>query len=157
MSLMENKPDVVLIIDGNNVVFNERKELQLKRLLVLRKDIKLIGKCFVVVSHSLKYRIDNQEELEKLLLRDDFIETPNGVENDLYILEMARKLNAYIVSNDKFRQYKDLYSEIIDKRKDFLLVSTGREIYSILPWRNEFTKSSRINLEKNCKKEKIPV
>lgn len=157
MSSMENKSDFVFIIDGNNVVFNERKDIQLQRLLTLRKDVKLIGKCLVVVSHSLKYRIDNQEDLKKLLSRDDFIETPNGVDNDLYILEMAHKLNAYIVSNDWFRQYKELYSEIIDNRKEFLLVSTGGEMCAILPWRKEFTKSKRMNFEKKCNNEKVSV
>ena len=52
---------------------------------------------------------------------------------------MARKLNAFIVSNDNFRQYKELYPDIIDNRREFLLGPTGGEMCAILPWRKEFT------------------
>ncbi|MFX0173515.1 MAG: hypothetical protein ACFE9L_16610 [Candidatus Hodarchaeota archaeon] len=134
---MENNLSTFLV-DGNNVVFNKQKEAKLERLINLKNELITIGKCYTVVSHELRFRIDDRNNLKKLISSNDVIQTPKKVDCDLYILEIARKLNAYLVSNDNFRQYKSYYPDVLCKRLHFLFVSTHDGNIPILPWKKDF-------------------
>lgn len=129
---------VLLIIDGNNIVFNNKKQAILNRLSELIDEIQSIGRYLVVVSHELKYRIDDWKKLEKFLSTDEFVETPKGEDSDRYILECARKLNGHIVSNDQYRQYKGQYTDEINRRLSFMFITLETETRVILPWKNDF-------------------
>jgi len=136
---MKTLPEsVLLIIDGNNIVFNNKREAILNRLSDLIYEIQSIGRYLVVVSHELKYRIDNRKKLEKFLSTDEFVETPKGEDSDRYILECAQKLNGYIISNDQYRQYKGQYTDEINRRLSFMFITLETKTQVILPWKNDF-------------------
>jgi len=92
-----------------------------------------------VVSAALKYRIDDQDQLTELIQKQVVWETPAGEDTDLFILELAMKLKGYIVSNDRFRQYKEIYPSIVNQRFFFLLVEDKEgNVNAILPWIKQF-------------------
>lgn len=128
------------IIDGNNVALsNNGRKAKLEWLLAIIKELNPIGTVFPVVSASLKYRIDDQDQLTELIKKQVVWETPAGEDTDLFILELARKLKGYIVSNDRFRQYKEIYPSIVNQRFSFLLVEDKEgNVNAILPWIKQF-------------------
>lgn len=50
------------------------------------------------------------------------IESPAERPDDLYILEIAKRLNGYVLSNDCFHQYKELYSEVLKRRITYMII-----------------------------------
>ena len=60
--------------------------------------------------------------LNKLLAKDILVKTPAQDYDDSYCIQYAKKLNAFIVTNDKFRDYLDqvsqnLYGEKVEKKQ----------------------------------------
>lgn len=65
---------------------------------------------------------DDVALLNKLLAKDLLVKTPSQDYDDSYCIQYAKKLNAFIVTNDKFRDYIDqlsqnLYGEKVDKKQ----------------------------------------
>ncbi|MBD3216046.1 MAG: hypothetical protein GF311_25765, partial [Candidatus Lokiarchaeota archaeon] len=62
-----------------------------------------------------------QKEYETLLNRENFIETTGGTQADFFILQYAKKEDAYIISNDMFRDFYEMYGEewLVEKRIAF--------------------------------------
>lgn len=116
------------VIDVNNVVFTRRngtsKRAQLQRLIKLIQVVESMGEVYPVVSTELKYRIDEYKRLKSLIEQGKILEMPVNTDNDEYILELARQLDAFIISNDRFRQYR--YKLIVYNQEGL--------ICPILPW-----------------------
>lgn len=53
---------------------------------------------------------DDVGMLNKLLQMDLLVKTPSQDYDDSYCIQYAKKLNAFIVTNDKFRDYIDQIS-----------------------------------------------
>ena len=56
---------------------------------------------------------DDMTLLHKLLANDYLVKTPSQDYDDSYCIQYAKKLNAFIITNDKFRDYIDSISEKI--------------------------------------------
>jgi hypothetical protein len=135
------------VIDGNNVAFHLRtKKPELNPLLVLIQRIQEVGSVFPVVSSELKFRIDDPKTLQKNISEQKIHETPPNTDSDHFILEMAAQLNAYLVSNDQFKEHRSLYSNIITRRCSFMLVRMPNgEIMTILPWIHHIIEKAEVN------------
>lgn len=126
---------MTFIIDGNNVVFNNTKQPRLQQLLVLMKELKKFGKVISIVSHELRFRIDDKRGLDSYIQKRKIYQTPKGVDADSFILETSKQLNGIIISNDHFKQYKNEYTREISRRQPFMIVrlKDGRN-QPIIPW-----------------------
>lgn len=101
-----------LIIDGDNVLYHKslhhEKKLEKNQIMNLQLMIEFCeSKGFdvlVFISARTKYFIENRTLFECLIEKGIFHETPAGIDSDLYILETAKVLNSYIISNDLFRE-----------------------------------------------------
>ena len=71
----------------------------------------------VISDRKLHYNIDNQEAYVALKDRNTFEETPGGTEADYYILQYAMQKDAFIVSNDMFRNHYSRFGEEWIKKK----------------------------------------
>ncbi len=116
-----------VVIDGNNAVFHggkdENRRGRLHNLEILIQFLKNRKyNIITLVSSNLKYRIDDIQRLNQLLNKGLITEIPAGVVADLYILETAQILNAQIVSNDLFRQYKNSFPKVRERRVPFLII-----------------------------------
>jgi hypothetical protein len=117
----------IIVIDGNNIVNHRLIRGQtgcLQNLLLVLEYLQ--GEKFtpiILVSAKLKYYIDDPRSLEDLLEQGSIMETPAGSDSDLFILETAKMLDAYIFSNDLFRQYNQAYGNVIDHRIPFLIIN----------------------------------
>lgn len=123
----ENRP--ILVIDGDNVLrygsnnYHNQKKVELARLLKIIKDLEQKGlDLILLVSAKTRYYIDDPKQYEELLSRGVIIEIPARTQNDLYILEIAKKFKAQILSNDLFREYSNKYPKAIKQRLPFMIL-----------------------------------
>jgi len=122
-----------LVIDGNNVVFyiNHNKG-ELECLLSLIDFTSSFATVYPIISSELRYRIDKPNELKRLIKNKRVLVTPSNVDVDLFILETAKQLGAYIISNDQYRQYKGHYSETIGRRISFMIFRDHQGILRVI-------------------------
>lgn len=118
-----------VVIDASNVAHTNKKEDSkplMSNILAAVDALKESGDEFVIIADaSLRHEIDDKEQYEKLLESDNVEEAPAGMDADHFILELATNENAKILSNDKFRDYADEFTNINSMRIPFL-IENGR-------------------------------
>ena len=87
----------------------------------------------IICDRSLFYTIDNQEEYSELIENDSFIETPGGTEADFFILKFAKEIDAFIISNDMFKEFYKFFGKnwIKSKRITFKIIEGLLFFYKI--------------------------
>lgn len=101
------------VVDGSNVAYaNNDEEPHIGNIISVKEALEERGiKPIVMVSASLRYKIDEKEELEKRIKNGEFIQTPAGSDNDAIIIESALEKDALIVSNDQFKDWLEANPE----------------------------------------------
>ena len=129
--MAENKEFVV--IDGANVAYEEKSgggKPKLSNLLKVQRELEERGfDTVIVIDASLKYDIDDQQQLEKLIESQQVRQVPAGTDADFFILEIANTCNARIVTNDQYRDYKDRYPWIPERRLPYMIVNGEVHLY----------------------------
>lgn len=124
--------DLKFVIDGANIarydVDNDNGDSKGKvwKLKVLIDTMESLGisDYKVMFDRTLTYTIDDPDAYENLLKRDNFLEMTGGTQADNFILQYAKKEDAYIISNDMFRDFYKIYGRdwIVEKRIAFQFV-----------------------------------
>lgn len=139
LSINEN---VVFVIDVMNVVtvlHGSKKIYKFERLKLLIDEIKSINDnilFFAVTPKYLQKKIDNKDEYLKFIKSD----SPNIIEfhprseinNDNYFIEIAKKSDGFIITNDILRDYPD--KAIRKKLLPFKFFRIDGKLNIILPW-----------------------
>lgn len=112
-----------VIVDASNVAHfkkDKNSKPMLNNILMAVEALESKGDEFVVIADaSLAHDIDNVEEFNKLVADELIEEVPSGNNADHFILELAEEENAKILSNDKFRDFKDEFLNINSMRIPF--------------------------------------
>ena len=108
------------IIDGNNIAWGDYEDYpKFKFLTSVYNQLRELGvKPYVVVSAALRHRIDQPIELVEILKQDDVAEAPANRPDDFFIIQLAIKREAFIVSNDRFKDWKKANPELSDTIED---------------------------------------
>jgi len=79
----------------------------------------------ILCDRSLYYTIDDKNDYEKLIDKGQILETPGGTEADHFILKIAKEKDAFIISNDLFREFEAIYGRqwIRKKRISFKIIN----------------------------------
>jgi len=127
-----NLKDLKFVIDGANIarydLDNDNGDSKGKvwKLKVLIDTMESLGisDYKVMFDRALNYTIDDPDTYENLLKRDNFLEMTGGTQADNFILQYAKKEDAYIISNDMFRDFYKIYGRdwIVEKRIAFQFV-----------------------------------
>ena len=122
-----------VVIDGANVAYEERSaggKPKLSNLLKVRREMEERGKeAIIIVDASLKYDIDDQEQLEKLIQSQQVRQVPAGTDADYFIIQFADQLDALIVTNDRYRDYAEQYPWITERRLPYMIVKGEVVLY----------------------------
>ncbi len=112
-----------VIVDAANVAHfkkNENSEPMLSNILAAVEALEAKDDEFVVIADaSLSHDIDNKDDYHKLVVEENIEEVPVGNNADHFILKLAEEENAKILSNDKFRDFKDEFFNIDSMRIPF--------------------------------------
>jgi hypothetical protein len=103
----------VLVIDGNNVAYSlspqgkpKAQNLNLAYHSLTRASYDPV----FVISAALVHKIDNPGSLSAFMLSARVEEAPRGTNDDSKIIQLAKNLDADIVSNDRFLDWIDRYA-----------------------------------------------
>jgi len=112
-----------VIIDGSNVALyglknSEKKKGVLNNILEVIKKLKELkaSEIITICDANIRYIIDEKDKFNQMVANKTLILSPSGIKADTFILDYAREKNCLIVSNDKFREYRD--NEWISKNID---------------------------------------
>jgi len=102
------------VIDGANVAregISDNRGGKISRLYKLFKKLNSfeITKYIILCDRSLYYTIDKKKEYKYLVKNGRVSETPGGTEADHFILQYAKENNAYIISNDRFKEFRNFF------------------------------------------------
>ncbi len=114
-------PQNVAVLDVSNVALygeKKREKGSIERVLVAIKTLQDRGFRVIAVSDaSLRYKIDKPDKLEKLIELGKVIQAPSGTPADYFILSIAESEYGIVVSNDSFKDWRDYFPWIKDKRR----------------------------------------
>ncbi len=122
-----------VVIDGANVAYEERSaggKPKLSNLLKVRRELEERGQeAVIIVDASLKYDIDDQEQLEKLIRSQQVRQVPAGTDADYFIIQFAHELDALVVTNDRYKDYTAQYPWISERRLPYMIVKGEVVLY----------------------------
>jgi len=111
-----------IVVDLSNILHlnsKYKKPLEIKKFYNLDNILKNEGfNPIYIADATLRYKIDNRTEFEKLVSKNIINLAPAHRTADVFILKYAKKFDCFILSNDKFSEYYDKYDKNwIDKKR----------------------------------------
>ena len=123
----------LIVIDGANVAYEEKSaggKPKLANLLKVKLEMEERGfDTVIIVDASLKYDIDDQTQMAALIDSQHIRQVPAGTDADFFILDIADQHGARIVTNDQYRDYRDRYPWIQDRRLPYMIVKGEVHLY----------------------------
>jgi hypothetical protein len=121
-----------VILDGSNIAWEEKSMSDKPKISNIESMINRLSqanfkKIVTVADAALRYQIDNQRRLDKLVKDGAVKMLPARVDGDKFILRLAEEENAMIVSNDMFKEFREI-SPWIDQRRIPYTILDG-EVY----------------------------
>jgi hypothetical protein len=130
---MDGMTKGIIVVDGANVAYAERSrdgEPKVSNMVAVQQELKRRGyEPIIIIDASLRYEIDDPDQLEGLLDRQAFRQAPAGTDADYFILRTAEQQEARIVSNDEYEQYQEDYPWIERRRVPFMIVEGQVQLY----------------------------
>ncbi|MGH7505933.1 MAG: NYN domain-containing protein [Longimicrobiales bacterium] len=111
----------VAVVDASNVANSAPSAkacLEYLTLLVARLEAEGVTPV-VVADAGLSRRIDDRDGYLRMVEQGVIRVAPAGTEADELILELARELDAAVVSNDRFREWRQRYPGEVARRVGF--------------------------------------
>ena len=123
----------VAVVDGANVAYAEKtrdgkpkvSNITAMRTALERKHVKPI----IIVDAALRHDIDDPQQMESLIDKQVVRQAPAGVPADYFVLRAAAEEGALVVSDDTYRQYRDQFPWIDQRRVPFMIVNGRVELY----------------------------
>lgn len=117
-----------VIVDGNNVAYSlsPQGKPKAQNLSLAYHSLTSAGYNPVfVISAALVHQIDNPVALNAFMLSAKVDEAPRGTNDDIRIIQIAKKLDAEIVSNDRFLDWIDRYPWVTSKLRRYRMTPSG--------------------------------
>ena len=126
--------DSNFVVDGANVAFGTQKFAEIAKLSNLEKLMKKleffgINQYKIICDKSLFHKIDEPEKYNQYIEKGDIIETPAGTEADYFILQYALDKNAFIISNDMYKDFYNAFGKDWIKKKRITFTFIEQEIF----------------------------
>ena len=121
-----------VILDGSNIAWEEKSTVDKPKISNIENMINRLSRAnftriITVADAALRYQIDNQKRLDKLVKEGAMKMLPARVDGDKFILRLAEEEGAMIVSNDMFKEFRDM-KDWIDQRRIPYTILDG-EVY----------------------------
>jgi hypothetical protein len=112
------------LVDGSNVAHSsEGEKARLRNIELVVAKLEEEGlEPIVVADAALRHQIDETAKYEALIDGGEIRQAPAGTDADWFILSFARELDAYIVSNDRFRDRQESFPDARDRMIRYMIV-----------------------------------
>ncbi|MFX1579342.1 MAG: hypothetical protein ACFFBJ_06805 [Promethearchaeota archaeon] len=117
-----------VIVDGNNVAYSLSPygKPNARNLSLAYRSLTSAGfDPIFVISAALIHKIDNPETLDAFIMSAKVEKAPRGTNDDFRIIQLAKKLNGEIVSNDRFLDWIDRYPWITSRLRRYRMTPAG--------------------------------
>lgn len=125
--------DLLFVIDGANVALskkNSNKKGLLKSLRILEKKLNSFSIRYkILCDRSLQYMIDEKSKYRALVDMGKIIETPAGTQADNFILNYAKENDAFVISNDRFKDFYNIFGNKWIKKKRITFTFIDHSIF----------------------------
>jgi len=113
-----------VLVDGSNVAHSsEGEKARLRNIELVVQKLEGEGlEPIVVADAALRHQIDQADKYEQLIDDGEIRQAPAGTDADYFILAFARELDAYIVSNDRFRDRQDSFLDARERMIRYMIV-----------------------------------
>jgi hypothetical protein len=113
----------IALVDGANAAHSGESGARLENILLLCEKLEEEGlEPIVVVDASLRHEIDAAEEYERMVEGGRIRQAPAGTDADYFILSFARELDAAVVSNDRFSDFREGFPDARDRIIRYMIV-----------------------------------
>jgi hypothetical protein len=112
------------IVDGSNVAYGTTGDQpRIENIRLVRQKLEAEGyRPVVVVDAALRHHIDDPGAFERMLEEGKIQQAPAGTDADYFILSVAKDKDAYVVSNDRFRDREDAFPDATRRVIRFMIV-----------------------------------
>lgn len=112
------------LVDGSNVAHSsEGEKARLRNIELVVAKLEEEGlEPIVVADAALRHQIDETQKYEQLIDGGEIRQAPAGTDADWFILSFARELDAYIVSNDRFRDRQEAFPDARERMIRYMIV-----------------------------------
>ena len=114
------------VVDGSNVAHEHRTpdgKPRVANLTAVCDALEAEGfDVTVIVDAALFHQVDDPAELDKLIDRGVIHQAPAGTDADYFILEYAGGARAIVVSNDRYRDRRDEYPWLEERRVPLMII-----------------------------------
>ncbi|HEX8693157.1 MAG TPA: hypothetical protein VF746_12095 [Longimicrobium sp.] len=112
------------LVDASNVAHSsEGEKARLRNIELVAEKLEEEGlEPILVADAALRHQIDEPERYEALLEQGMVRQAPAGTDADYFILSFARELDAYIVSNDRFRDRIESFPDARERAIRYMIV-----------------------------------
>ena len=115
-----------VMVDGANIAYTEQTEgdkAKVSNLIAVRKKLQDMGfEPIIIVDASLRYEVDDPEQLEGLFDKQKVRQAPAETDADYFVLKMAEEIDAPVISNDTYDRYREDYSWIDERRVPLMII-----------------------------------
>ncbi len=120
-------PLETVILDGSNIAWEEKSNSNKPQINNIEAMINRLSranfkKIITVADAALRYQIDEQKRLDRLVREGAMKMLPARVDGDKFILRIAEEENAMIVSNDMFKEFRESTPWIDERRIPYTIL-----------------------------------
>ena len=117
-------PGSLVLVDGSNVAHSsEGDQGLLSNIIAVCDKLREVGyEPLVLVDAALRHQIDDRPAYERMVDSGAIRQAPAGTDADYFILSFARELDAFIVSNDRFRDRQKAFPDALKRLIKYMVV-----------------------------------
>lgn len=130
---------VPIVMDGSNIAYLETSRGGKPRVDAIERVrhslIDMGYRPIVIVDAALWHQVDDPERLNHLIDTGVINQAPAGTDADVFLLETAKREDARIVTDDRYKDHEARFPEAEARRTPVMIVDGLVEFYDLPPVR----------------------
>lgn len=124
-----------VVVDGANIAYllkSKDGDARLEGVMLVRKELEKRGyRPIIIVDAALRYHVSDQKQFDQLAEKGTILTAPAGTDADYFVLRTAQLEDAYIVTDDQYREYRGEFPMIEERRIPVMIVDGHVELYHL--------------------------
>ena len=139
--IMEEGEKPTFVVDGLNFLHNNKKRrINFKRLIYLCEILQdCSDEIYILLPEYFENKFRDSIDFQNLVASNRIFTIPSTENDDLFIIEFATKVNGFIISNDRFREFQEDYPIVEKMTLSFLVIEKDEMIHIIIPSLSQLT------------------
>lgn len=138
---LEEGEKLSFVVDGLNFLYNnKRRRISIKRLINLCEFLQSYSDdIYILLPKYYEFKYKDSNDFQNLIDSKRIFTIPSNENDDLFIIEFAKKVNGFIISNDRFREFQEEYPIVEKMTLPFIVIEKDGIIHIIIPSLSQLT------------------